>query len=82
MREQKITSWKNKIDKFKLEKSINWNLAIVKKVDKFSTVIETENKLSGIIKYENISWIKKEFNEILKVGDVIYVENTTVIYLP
>jgi penicillin-binding protein 1A len=76
LREQKITSWKNKIDKFKLEKSINWNLAIVKKVDKFSTVIETENKLSGIIKYESISWIKKEFNEILKVGDVIYVENT------
>ena len=77
LREQKITSWKNKIDKFKLEKSINWNLAIVKKVDKFSTVIETENKLSGIIKYESISWIKKEFNEILKVGDVIYVENTS-----
>ncbi|WP_415322590.1 penicillin-binding protein 1A [Candidatus Pelagibacter sp. Uisw_127] len=75
LREQKITSWKNKLDKFKLEKSINWNLAIVKKVDKFSIVIETENKLSGIIKYESISWIKKEFNEILKVGDVIYVEN-------
>jgi penicillin-binding protein 1A len=77
LREQKITSWKNKLDKFKLEKSINWNLAIVKKVDKFSIEIETENKLSGIIKYESISWIKKEFNEILKVGDVIYVENTS-----
>jgi len=77
LREQKITSWKNKLDKFKLEKSINWNLAIVKKVDKFSIEIETENKLSGIIQYESISWIKKEFNEILKVGDVIYVENTS-----
>ena len=74
-REKKIKNWKNKLDKFRLEKSINWNLAIVKKINKFSILIETENKANGIIKYENISWIKKEFNEILKVGDVIYVEN-------
>ena len=75
LRGKKITNWKDKIDKFKLEKSINWNLAIITKIDKFSAEIETENKLRGIIKYENISWIKKEFNEILKVGDVVYVEN-------
>ena len=31
--------------------------------------------MKGVIKYENISWIKKEFNEILKVGDIIYAEN-------
>ena len=75
LRGKKITNWKNKLDKFELEKSINWNLAIIKKIDKFSVEIETENGLNGIIKYENISWIKKEFNEILKVGDVIYAEN-------
>ena len=75
LRGAKINNWKDKIDKFRLEKSINWNLALVKKIDKFSVEIETENKLNGIIKYENISWIKKEFNEILKIGDVIYVEN-------
>ena len=77
LREKKIINWREKLDKYKLEKSINWNLAIIKKIDKFSVEIETENELSGIIKYENISWIKKEFNEILKVGDVIYVENLT-----
>ena len=75
LHKKKITNWKDKIDKFKLEKSINWNLAIIKKINKFSVEIETENKLNGIIKYENISWTKKEFNEILKVGDIIYVEN-------
>ena len=75
LRKKNIANWKDKLDKFKLEKSINWNLAIIKKIDKFSIVIETENKVSGIIKYENISWIKKEFNEIFKIGDVIYVEN-------
>ena len=75
LQEKKLDNWKNKIDKFKLEKSINWNLAIVKKINKFSIEIETENELNGIIKYENSSWIKKEFSEILKIGDVIYVEN-------
>jgi len=72
---EKLNNWKDKLEDFKLEKSINWNLAIVKKINKFSTEIEIENGLNGIIKYENISWIKKEFNEILKVGDVIYVES-------
>jgi penicillin-binding protein 1A len=70
-----LDNWKDELDKFRLEKSINWNLAIVKKIDKFSIEIETEDGLNGIIKYENISWIKKEFIEILKIGDVIYVEN-------
>ena len=75
LREKKIINWKDKLGKFRLEKSINWNLAIIKKINKFSVEIKTENDLNGIIKYENISWIKKEFSEILKVGDVIYVEN-------
>jgi len=75
LREKKIINWKDKLGKFRLEKSINWNLAIIKKINKFSVEIKTENDLNGIIKYENISWIKKEFSEILKVGDIVYVEN-------
>ena len=58
-----------------MEKSINWSLAIIKKINKFSAEIETEDKLIGFIRYENISWTKKEFKEIFKIGDVIYVEN-------
>jgi len=69
--------WNNDLNKYRLEKSINWDLAIVKRIDKFLIEIETEKKISGIIKYENITWIKKEFNEVLKVGDIIYVENLT-----
>ena len=75
LKKKKIKNWKDKLGKFRLEKSINWNLAIIKKINKFSIEIKTENDLNGIIKYENISWIKKEFSEILNVGDVIYVEN-------
>ena len=68
-------NWNVGLEKFKLENSINWSLAIVKKVNQFSIEIETENKIKGLVKYENISWTKKEFNEILKIGDIIYVEN-------
>ncbi len=70
-----LDNWSEGLDKFKLEKSINWNLAIIKRIKKFTLEIETENKKNGIIKYENISWTKKEFNELVKIGDVVYVEN-------
>ncbi len=72
---KQLNNWNDNLDKHRLEKSINWDLAIVKKIDKFSVEIETEKKINGIIKYENISWVKKEFNEVLKVRDIIYVEN-------
>ena len=54
-------NWNKNLDKFKLEKSINWKLAIIKKVKKFTTEIETEDKLNGIIEFKDISWTKKEF---------------------
>jgi penicillin-binding protein 1A len=72
---KKLKKWNQEMEKFRLEKSINWDLAIIKKIDKFLVEIETEYEKKGIIKYENISWIKKDFKEILKIGDVIYVEN-------
>ena len=67
-------NWSKDLKKFKLEKSIDWKLAIVKSIDKFSVKIEIENNKKGIIEYQNISWTKKEFNELLKIGDIIYVE--------
>ena len=72
---KKLDNWNNDLGKHKLEKSINWDLAIIKQINKFSVKIETEKKISGVIKYENIAWVKKEFKEILKVGDIIYVES-------
>ncbi len=66
--------WNKNLEKFKLEKSINWYLAIVKKVNKFSAVIETEDNLEGVIEYKDISWTKKEFRDLLKPGDIIYAK--------
>ena len=74
---KKITKqWNKDLKKYKLEKSIGWDLAIVKKINKFSVEIETDKKIKGIIKYEDSSWTKKELDEILKIGDVIYAKNT------
>ena len=67
-------NWRDNLEKFNLEKSINWKLAIVKKLDKFSAEIEIENKLNGKIELKEISWTKKEFDKLLKIGDIIYVE--------
>ena len=67
--------WHKEFKEFKLEKSIDWDLSIVKKVDQFLAEIETQNGLSGIIEYSDISWTKKQFDEILKPGDIIYTKH-------
>ncbi|MFL2852115.1 MAG: penicillin-binding protein 1A [Candidatus Pelagibacter sp.] len=66
--------WLEKLEKYKLENSIKWKLSIVKEVSQFSAKIETQDKKLGVIEYKDISWTKKEFNELLKPGDIIYVE--------
>ncbi len=67
--------WNKNLKKYKLEKTIGWSLAIVKKINKFSVEIETDKKSLGIIKYEDASWTKKELDKIFKIGDIIYVKN-------
>jgi len=68
-------NWANKIEKkYKLEKSIDWNIAIVKKINPFNSIIETINGKEGILNYKDISWTKKEFRDLLRKGDIIYVK--------
>ena len=31
-------------------------------------------KLKGIIEYKDISWTKKDFKDLFRVGDIIYVK--------
>ena len=69
-----LNLWQENLDNYKLEKSIGWDLAIVKKVEKFSAQIETIENKTGFIEYKDLSWTKKNLNEILNVGDVVYVE--------
>ena len=67
--------WIDKIEKnLRLEKSIGWQIAIVKKVNQFNVIIETENNTKGKIEYKDIFWTKKDFKDLLQKGDVIYVK--------
>ena len=68
------SNWFKNLEKYKLEKSIGWDIAIVKEVKQFSATIETTEKKKGIIEFKDISWTKKEFEDLLKIGDVIYVK--------
>ncbi len=68
------SDWSKGLERFNLENSIEWKIAIVKKIDKFLVSIETEDGVEGIIKYKDISWTKKEFNKLFKLGDIIYVK--------
>ena len=67
------SDWFKGLENFNLEKSIGWKIAIVKKIRQFAVEIETQESLNGIIEYKNITWTKKEFEELFKVGDIIYV---------
>ncbi len=71
---KKLKNWPLNLEKFDLEESIGWELAIIKEVRQFSALIETKKNKNGYINYKEISWTKKEFNELLKVGDIVYVK--------
>ena len=66
-------NWYENLEKFKLEKSINWELAIVKKINGQQIHIETKNGNKGLISNKDILWIKKS-NKKLKSGDIVYVK--------
>ncbi len=66
--------WKKELKKFNLEKSIGWEIAIVKRVDKFEVVIETKDSKTGIIEHGDINWTRKNLSQLFKVGDIIYVK--------
>jgi len=68
-------NWKNQIEKFIIDKSLQWRLAKVIEVNKLSIKIETEDSEIGFINFKNVSWTrKKSFDDILKLDDIIYVK--------
>ncbi len=67
-------NWKKDLKDLNLEKSLGWELAVVTRVDKFETVIKTQNEFNGTINYNDIDWTRKEFKKLFKIGDIIYVK--------
>jgi len=66
--------WSTNLEKYALENSIGWKIAIVKKVNEFSMDIETNDKNKGIINFQEITWSKKKIKDLFEVGDLIYVK--------
>ena len=69
-------NWMNEEDikKLVVEKSIEWSLAKVIKINNFDTDIELMSKKKGKILIDDINWTKKNFNSLFKSGDIIYVK--------
>ncbi len=64
--------WSKGLEKYNLEKSLGWKISIIRKINKFSVEIETQDELDGVIDYSDITWTKKEISELFKPGDIIY----------
>ena len=71
---KKHKNWKKELSNFNLEKSLEWELAIVKRIDKFETVIQTKDNQNGVINFNDIDWTRKNFKQLFKKDDIIYVK--------
>ncbi len=69
--------WFKDFEKYSLENSIKWEIAIIKRLNQFSAIIETKDEKEGVIEYKGISWTKKEFSELFRIGDVVYVKKNS-----
>ncbi len=67
-------NWKEKVKKFKIEKSIGWKLARVEKIEDKKVHIINENDAAGKILESGVTWTNKKIQEIFTVGDIIYVK--------
>jgi penicillin-binding protein 1A len=71
----KDKEWQKNIQDLIPDKSLNWKLAKVIEINKFSLKIETENKEIGYIDFTKVSWTrKKSFEKLLNLNDIIYVQ--------
>ena len=69
-------NWNSKIKNIKLDKTLNWEIAQVTKVEDYSSEIKLLDKnISGKIIFKNLKWTrKKTFREFLKLGDLVFVK--------
>ena len=70
-------NWENKIKNIKLDKTLKWEIAQVTNVqDNVSEIKLIKQNIKGKINFEGLKWTnKKNFNTLLKTGDIIFVKN-------
>ncbi len=77
----KNKNWKTKIDQFKIDPTLNWNLVEIYSLDenqiKFRTIENQSKKLEGILFKKNMKWSipkNKSIKDIHRIGDIIFVK--------
>ena len=74
-------NWQDKISQYKLDPTLNWNLAEIISLEnneiKFQLIDKKKENIKENLIYKNIKWTipkKKKIKEIHKVGDIIFVK--------
>ena len=78
----KNKNWKNKLDTFKLDPTLNWKFAEIQNLDNsginFKIINDqAKNNTYGSLSNKKVKWTlsnKKTLKEIFKVGDIIFVK--------
>ena len=77
----KNKNWKNKISQFKLDPTLNWDLAEIIYLDnekiKFKIINTKIKNTNGILDFKNLKWSipkKKSIKDVHKIGDIIFVK--------
>ena len=72
----KDNNWQDKINNLQIDETLNWEIAEVLEVDKYQSEIKIikSSKKQKII-FNNLKWTrKKNFEELLNTGDLIFVK--------
>ena len=74
-------NWQDKISQYKLDPTLNWNLAEIISLEnneiKFQLIDKKKENIKENLIYKNIKWTipkKKLIKEIHKIGDIIFVK--------
>ncbi len=69
-------NWQTILKKINLDKTLGWKVAQVLNVDDYTSEVELINKKKKQkIFFENLKWTnKKNFNELLEVGDLVFLK--------
>ncbi len=74
----KNKNWKMTISKYKIDPTLNWNLAEIISLNKEEISFKTiDKKIFGTLMYKNLKWSipkNKLIKDVHKIGDIIYVK--------
>ena len=76
----KDKNWESKLEKYKLDPTLKWELAEITEIDNsniFFKTIKKKKNLQGVLNKKNIKWTipnNKEIRDKHKIGDILFVK--------